>query len=189
MDDLYIFVYRGLLTEESLDKAGRKRRQEFGSEDAARMRQALAFEMLDRELLTHARRMSIVYTAIHAFENTVRQLVVSAMSEAHEEKWWAQVPDRIKNRVKTRMEKDSKARWHGTRGATEILYCDFGDLSSIIATNWPQFENILVNLEWAKSILSTLEMSRNTIMHGGVLAQQDVERIGMNIRDWIRQTG
>jgi hypothetical protein len=34
-----------------------------------------------------------------------------------------------------------------------------------------------------------LEKSRNTTMHGGVLAQEDVERIGMNIRDWTRQTG
>jgi hypothetical protein len=26
-------------------------------------------------------------------------------------------------------------------------------------------------------------------MHGGVLAKEDIERIGINIRDWIRQTG
>jgi hypothetical protein len=44
-------------------------------------------------------------------------------------------------------------------------------------------------MEWAKAVLSTLEKSRNTTMHGGVLAEEDVERIGMNIRDWIRQAG
>jgi len=31
--------------------------------------------------------------------------------------------------------------------------------------------------------------SRNIVMHGGVLAKEDVERIGVNIRDWIRQAG
>lgn len=30
---------------------------------------------------------------------------------------------------------------------------------------------------------------RNIVMHGGVLAKEDIERVGMNIRDWIRQTG
>ena len=68
-------------------------------------------------------------------------------------------------------------------------YCDFGDLSSIIVTSWPAFEDVLGNLEWAKGILGTLEKSRNIIMHGGSLAKEDISRIGMNIRDWIRQTG
>jgi len=40
-----------------------------------------------------------------------------------------------------------------------------------------------------KAILSTLEKSRNGVMHGGGLAKEDIERIGMNIRDWIRQAG
>jgi len=26
-------------------------------------------------------------------------------------------------------------------------------------------------------------------MHGGSVANKDIERIGMNIRDWIRQAG
>ncbi len=189
MNDLYTFIYRGLLTEESLDKAGRKQRYHFGPEDASRIRQALAFDMLDPILLAEAQRMSVVYTGIHTFENVVRQLVKSTMAEAHQEAWWTEVPERIQKKVKSRMEQDSKFRWHGARGGTELMYCDFGDLSSIIVTNWPLFEDILVNLEWAKSVLNTLEMSRNTIMHGGVLAREDIERIGMNIRDWIRQTG
>jgi len=33
------------------------------------------------------------------------------------------------------------------------------------------------------------EKSRNIVMHGGVLVKEDLERVGMNIRDWIRQTG
>ena len=74
MDELYTFVYRGLLTEESLDKAGRKNKRHFGPEEMATTRKALAFDMLDSDLLSDAHRMSIVYTAIHAFENTVRQI-------------------------------------------------------------------------------------------------------------------
>ena len=69
------------------------------------------------------------------------------------------------------------------------MYCDFGDLSSIIVVNWELFESILANMEWSKAVLSTLERSRNIIMHGGIVAKEDIERIGMNIRDWIRQTG
>jgi len=189
MDTLYNFVYRGLLTEESLDKIGRQKRRLFGAEQAAKLRQSLSFDMLEPTLLADASRMAIVYTAIHAFENTVRELVKKAMAEVHGASWWSKVPDKVQKKSKSRMEEDAKFKWHGTRGASEIVYCDFGDLSSIIITNWAQFESILRDLEWTKALLDTLERSRNIVMHGGSLSKEDVERIGMNIRDWIRQTG
>ncbi len=189
MDALYTFVYRGVLADESLDKVGRRRRRHFGAEQAARLRQSLSFEMLDPNFLADADRMAVVYTAIHAFENTVRELVKKAMAEGHGASWWSKVPQRVQAKAKARMEEDAKFKWHGTRGATEIIYCDFGDLSSIIVTNWSQFESILSDMEWAKALLNTLEKSRNIVMHGGLLSKEDVERIGMNIRDWIRQAG
>ena len=189
MDDLYNFIFRGVLTEESLDKVGRRRISNFGKEEEYSYMKALSFEMLDNDHLQIARQMSIVYIALHAFENSVRDLVKKAMAEKHEETWWERVPERIKTKVKTRREEDLKFRWHGSRGGEEIMYCDFGDLSSIIVVNWELFEDILTNMEWCKAVLSTLERSRNIIMHGGIVAREDIERIGMNIRDWIRQTG
>jgi hypothetical protein len=187
--DLYSFVYRGVLTEEALDRAGRRRRNHFSAENARELHKTLSFDFLDSELLMEAQRMSTVYAAIHAFENTVRAIVTKAMSEKFGASWWDKVPERIRKTSKNRMEEDAKFRWHGARGATEINYCDFGDLSSIIVTNWELFEDLLGNLEWAKATLNSLEKSRNRVMHGGSVAKEDVERLGMNIRDWIRQAG
>lgn len=189
MDNIYSFVYRGVLTEKALDRVGRHRHKHFGIEEAHDLQKSLCYDLLEPDSLSDAQRMSIVYTAIHTFENMVRSLVSKAMVEFHGEKWWQKVPDRIRKTVKTRMEEDTKFRWHGARGTSEMNYCDFKDLSSIIVTNWAAFEDILANLEWAKAILSTLEKSRNITMHGGILAKEDIERIGMNIRDWTRQTG
>ena len=187
--DLYSFVYRGVLTEEALDRVGRRRKSHFGAEAARETQRSLSFDFLDPDLLAEAQRMSVVYAAVHAFENAVRVMVSKGMAEKHGETWWEKVPERIRTRANSRMEDDAKFRWHGARGASEILYCDFGDLSSIIVTNWEVFEAVLGNMEWAKAILTTLEKSRNIVMHGGSLAKEDVERIGMNIRDWIRQAG
>ena len=189
MDDLYTFVYKGILTDESLDKSGRKKRKNFGSEEMEAIKRTLSYEMLDEELLEAARRMSIIYASIHTFENMIREFVKKAMTEEFQEDWWSKVPNKIQSKAKTRMEEEAKFRWHGARGGTEIEYCDFGDLSSIIVTNWSIFEVILVDMEWVKSLLSILERSRNIVMHGGSLARQDIERIGGNIRDWVRQTG
>jgi len=188
-NDLYSFVYRGMLTDASLDRVGRKRKASIGDVNTEALQEALAFEMLDDEYLAVSRKMSLVYTALHAFENSVRKLVTTTMIEAHKESWWEKVPNRIATKVKSRKEEDAKFKWHGARGSDDILYCDFGDLSSIVVTNWDQFEQILNDMEWAKSVLATLEKSRNIIMHGGELSDQDIHRIGMNIRDWIRQAG
>ncbi len=189
MYSLYSFVYRGLLTEESLDKAGRKERAHFGAADALVINSKLALDMLDEEAIKKARRMSLVYTAIHSFENMVRTFVMTAMFEKYKEEWWNKVSSKIQTKVKKRMEEEAKLRWHGARGGSEVEYCDFGDLSSIIVTNWPIFEPILVDMEWAKALLAILERSRNVVMHGGELGLQDIERIGGNIRDWVRQAG
>jgi len=187
--DLYSFVYRGVLTEEALDQTGRRRKSHFGAEDARKLQQSLSFDLLDADLIAEGQRMSVVYAAIHAFENAVRTLVVKAMSEEHGAAWWEKVPERIRKTSKSRMEEDAKFRWHGARGSSEINYCDFGDLSSIIVTNWDVFDDLLGSMEWAKATLNSLEKSRNIVMHGGSVAKEDVERIGMNIRDWIRQAG
>ena len=189
MSELYDFVYRGILTEESLDKAGRKTRTLFGPAEAQSVRAALSFELLDPERVAAAERMAIVYTAIHAFENAVRHFVVTAMAEEFKEEWWTKVSQKVRERVATRIEEEARFRWHGARGGADIEYCDFGDLSSIIVTNWAVFEDVLVDMEWVKALLSILERSRNIVMHGGTLARQDIERIGINIRDWTRQAG
>lgn len=189
MDRLYSFIYRGILTEESLDKIGRRRRRHVRDEDLSKMQEALSYEMLEADLVADAQRMAVVYAAIHAFENAIRQLVQKAMAEAHGDTWWDKIPEKIRKKVSSRMDEDAKFKWHGTRGASQISYCDFGDLSSVVVTNWTVFEDLLGDMEWAKAILGTLERSRNIIMHGGVLAKEDIERIGVNIRDWIRQAG
>ena len=189
MDGLYSFIYKGVLTDESLDKSGRKSKASLTSSDLESIENALSFDLMDGKLLGSARKMAVVYTGIHAFENAVRNFVGSAMAEEYEEDWWTSVPTKIQNKVKTRIEDEMKFRWHGARGGSEIEYCDFGDLSSIIVTNWHVFEYVLVEMEWVKATLSILERSRNIVMHGGVLGRQDIERIGISIRDWVRQAG
>ena len=60
--------------------------------------------------------MATVYTAIAAFENSARDLVVSAMIAAKGEEWWSGVKAEIRNRAETRLEERGQAQAHAQRG-------------------------------------------------------------------------
>lgn len=188
--EIYSFVFQGLLTEEALDKSGRKNQGRFSSGFEEEIAERLSLKLIDEDHVTAARKMAVVYTAIAAFENSVRELISKRLLEEQGENWWEEsVPGKVRTRAESRREQENKARWHTPRGESLIHYTEFGDLVSIIQNNWPLFEDYFPSIDWVRQIITTLERSRNVIMHSGQLEMVDIERIGTSIRDWIRQVG
>jgi len=191
-DQLYAFVFRGLLTEEALDKAGREHRKLFSEAWESETAQRLAIPLLDEEMVKAARKMAVVYTAICAFENSVREFISKKLLEEKGENWWdVCVRAEIRNKAEDRRNSEKEVRWLTQRGNSPIYFTDFGDLVAIMARpeNWKFFEPHIGSIDWAKQIITTLEKSRNIIMHSGELDPKDIERVGTCIRDWIRQVG
>jgi Swt1-like HEPN len=191
-DSLYSFTFRGLLTEEALDRAGRKPKGDFSEEWRLDTFKRLGLPLMDEDLVIKSRKMAVVYTAICAFENSVREFIAKKLLEEKGEKWWELcVKKEIRTNADNRKKSEKDVRWLTPRGDSMIYYTEFGDLISIMAKpeNWKFFEVHIGNIDWAKQIISTLEKSRNIIMHSGELAPTDIERVGMYIRDWIRQVG
>jgi Swt1-like HEPN len=191
-DSLYSFVFKGLLTEEALDSAGRQHRHVFseGWESETSIRLAIPF--LDEELVKKSRNMAVVYTAICAFENSVRDFISRKLLEEKGENWWELcVKAEIRKKAEDRRNAEKDVRWLTPRGDSMIHYTDFGDLVAIMGKpeNWVFFEVHIVSLDCAKQIINTLEKSRNVIMHSGELDPKDIERVGTYIRDWARQVG
>jgi len=186
---IYDFVYRAQLTEEALDAAGRKNRRlaDFEETETAKM---LSLDVLDDQHVTNARAMANVYVAIAAFENSVRTLISHVLLEEVGVQWWEScVSEKIRSRAKEKQEEEAKVRWHVQRGEDPINYTQMPDLVSILRQNWPRFEPYIPTIEWAASLMEIIERSRNVIMHSGMLSRPDIERIGINIRDWIKQVG
>lgn len=186
---LYEFVFRGLLADEALDRQGRqnKRLLDVADEEIAK---ALSLDTLDDVNVGNAKAMAVVYTAIAAFENGVRSMVVKTLIEKHKEEWWEKgVSNGIRERAQKRMEDEQNVKWHAQRGQDPVNYTTFGDLKNIMQNNWDAFEDLIGNLAWAAGIFDVIERSRNVIMHSGMLEKEDIERLGVNIRDWIKQVG
>lgn len=188
-DQAYAFLSRGLLARASLDKVLRSE-PHGGTQTAAEIEARLSVPLLDEDMVAAAQRMAAVYTAIAAFENSVRELVWKRLLEEKGENWWIEsVSDKIRTKAEQRKKEEEKIRWHTPRGEALINYTEFGDLASIISQHWSIFESLLPSQDWVRNIIETLERSRNVIMHSGDLAYPDIERIGVVIRDWVTQVG
>ena len=88
MIDLYSYVFRALVTEESLDNAGRLNKRKQRSEELEMQYVQLGLNDMDPNIVGVAETMAIVYTAIHAFENTVRGFISQKMQEEKGTGWW-----------------------------------------------------------------------------------------------------
>lgn len=188
--ELYEFAFRGLLVEEALDAAGRLDPQSVGGEFDADIANKLSVGLLDTQFTRPAAAMAAVYVAIAAFENSARDLVTRVLVDNFGERWWdTRVSDKVRTHCQTRQADEERHRFHTQRGDAQINYTELKHLLSIIRGNWTYFEPFLPSQDWAASVFDTIERSRNVIMHSGSLDLPDVERLGINIRDWVAQVG
>lgn len=186
---LYDFVFRATLTEEALDRAGRTDRRFQGVLENDII-DALPFNSFEDKALEAARRMALVYSAIATFENSVRDFISKVLLEEVGADWWNEkVSEKIRKAAESRKKDEERTKWHTPRGTNLLYYTDLGQLASVIQQNWDVFEPHVRSAEWAKALFDVIERSRNVIMHSGVLDLEDVARVGINMRDWLKQVG
>ncbi len=188
--DLYSFAFRGLLTEEALDKAGRKKystEEAFFSEDLSKI---LHFNEIDSKYVEQSKTMLTVFATITAFENATREFVYSVLTDAYQNDWWQKgVQEAIRKKAESRQAEEAKVKWHTSRGDAMMSYLEFGDLPKImlLGSNWDLFAPYVDSQEWVRALFGDIEKSRNVIMHSGVLDEFDIARVGLDIRDWLHQ--
>jgi hypothetical protein len=196
--DLYGFVLRGDVAQDAVKRqighaseTGRIDRESVSEEeDRAQIASRLPFDLIERELVDAAKKMSLVYTLMAAFENAARKFISDRLLEEKGAEWWEScVSSEIKTKADKRKEEEEQHRYHGARGQSMINYCEIGDLANIINKNQEIFTDYIPSVEWARQIFRSVERSRNVIMHSGDLSINDIERVAMNIRDWVRQLG
>ena len=186
-DKLYAGIFRALLTEEALDRAGRLKSRAFEG-DLEEIEKLIAVESLDEVYVQNAKRMSVVYTAIAAFENSVRDIISKTMLENVGADWWqTKVSEKIKKAAEERKLAEEKVKWHTQRGEDPIQFTMLPNLLSILRQNSDIFQDLINDMEWAAAIFETIERSRNVIMHSGTLTNRDIARLGSLFRDWNAQ--
>ncbi len=141
-------------------------------------------------LIHEADGMATVYAAFYCIENSVRELIDDRLTERHGASWWStHASPRIKKDADKLKAEEEKNKYHVPRASAMIGYTTFGNLAQLILNNWQDFSDLFPNQPWVSSRLNDLEISRNVIMHTGLLPDLEIDRIESIARDWVKQVG
>lgn len=186
------FVYRAQVAQETLSHLSLTgtTSSELSFESISKK---VSLDYLEDALIEDAKKMSAVYIAIAAFENMLRSIVSDILLYEKGIDWWTTdvVSKDIRKKANKKMEDEKQHRWHTQRGLNPIHFTELKDLSSIVRKqeNWEFFEPLFGDPDWVLHSIRSLERSRNVIMHSGQLTLEDIERVGIILRDWVRQVG
>lgn len=184
------WLFKGLSVESRLDELEIEGISIRAATDPGAVQRVLPIEDFSPTIRRSAIQSLPAYLAFFCLENAVRELVSERMLDVHGNKWWEdRVSSKIKTKVQERRDKEGVNRWHVQRGASEIYYTDFGDLTNIMTNNWTDFEDLFPDQQWVSSRLSDLESSRNVIAHMNTLDDREIGRIKMYLEDWSKQIG
>ena len=186
------FIYKAQVLQESVNDLSmpKANKSELSFESVSKK---VSLSYFDSSLVDNAKKMSAVYIAIASFENMLRGIVVEKLLIEKGENWWNSdaISSDIRRKADRKLVDEKQNRWHTPRGISPIYFTELKDLVSIIckAQNWEFFEDLFGDPDWVRHSIKSLERSRNVIMHSGQLTLEDIERVGIVIRDWIRQVG
>jgi hypothetical protein len=137
-------------------------------------------------LRREAAQMGEHYEMFYCLEKTIRNLVASTLEAQHGENWWAtKVPEFVRNNAQANVQRELDAGIT-LRSEEEIDYSNFGELGEIVKSNWADFDAIFSSQKAFTKIMTALNSLRAPIAHCCPLAEDEVARLRLTVKDWFR---
>jgi hypothetical protein len=147
------------------------------------------YPQFDERFRSEAADMAANFRIFYCLENSIRELISEALEEHFGETWWN---DAIAVGIKTAAEglRQKEMDMGAVPRSTELLdYTTFGELSTIIEQSKEAFEGRFTSFRAVNRVLWQLNMLRGPIAHCKPLAEDEVLRLHLSLRDWFRALG
>lgn len=146
------------------------------------------YPQFNASVRAEAALMSRHYEVFYCLEKTIRELVSQTIEAAEKTPdWWqsSRVPVNIKTDVAGRMQKELDSAMT-RRSSEELDYTTFGELSQIITSNWDIFGGLFSSRKAVERVMASLNSLRGPIAHCSPLAEDEILRLQLTVRDWFR---
>jgi hypothetical protein len=185
---LRAFMMSATQMNEELSRVERENGIELRHLPTGRARWLSEFDQFETEVRRNAARMSELYEVFFCLENSIRDLVSTALFESEGAEWW-----RSKRVDETRIRKpcgDRRDREVGSgvtpRSDRPIDYTTFGELSQLITDNWDIFAPVFSSKTAVSNITNQLNVLRGPIAHCVATDELEQERLSLAVRSWFK---
>ncbi len=187
-DALRLFGLTNLMIEAEVRRVEQEQDVDLGHRRMALQATEEAFyPQFSEKLRGEAAAMASHYATFYCLENSIRELICARMEETHGAMWWdTAVPQLVKDNVAKNYKKELAAGVT-LRSERMIDYSNFGELGEIIKANFEVFGDMLRDVTAVQKILASLNTLRGPIAHCKPLAEDEVLRLQLSLRDWFRQ--
>jgi hypothetical protein len=146
-----------------------------------------AVTQFSSDVRDNANQMAEHYKLFYMLENEIRRLIDDTLTEEYgSSDWWEKfAPPTAKEECKGNIQREREAGFT-PRSDNPLDYITFGQLGDIIRTNWTLFGGILSNQKALGRVMYSLNNLRGPIAHCGILAEDEVDRLKLTVKDWFR---
>jgi hypothetical protein len=143
-------------------------------------------DYFEERIFQEAMQMAQHYMTFYCLERSARDIVVGKLEAIHGGGWWSStVPQSIQTSVSQNMQREIDAGVT-PRSDKEIDYTTFGELGEIVKSNWADFGDIFKSVKAFTKIMTSLNVLRGPIAHCSPLSEDEVLRLELTVKDWIR---
>jgi hypothetical protein len=182
------FMMTNMLIEHNLDQVEHRFGLNLGrkSRDKASELDKSYYPQIEQKFRSEAARMAPHYEVFYSLEKTIRQFISDALAAEGDSDWWAKkVPQNLQTDVENRRQREVNTGMT-VRSEDLLDFTTFGELGEIIKSNWDIFGGMLSSRKAVERVMSSLNSLRGPIAHCSALAEDEVVRLHLSVRDWFR---
>jgi len=145
------------------------------------------YPQIDRVIRQEASSMSKHYEIFYSLETSIRNLISETLEATEPGKWWdsGRIPPKIKTDAEDRMSREVDTGIT-PRSLEPLDFTNFGELGEIIKANRDVFGSMFPSQKAVERVLANLNTLRGPIAHCSPLAEDEVVRLRLSVRDWFR---
>jgi len=185
-DEIKLFGMTNQLIEHGLERVEREHAIDLGrgNRRASDIDEAY-YPQIESAIRAEAAQMAPHYEIFYSLETTIRRNVRDQLAAQSDDWWETLIPETIRQdaeKVQQR-ERDSGVT---PRSDDPIDFLTFGQLSETIKANWDIFAATFSSKKAVEKVMASLNMLRGPIAHFSPLAEDEVVRLQLTVRDWFR---
>lgn len=185
-DAIKLFAMTNQMLEHNLDQIERSYAIDLRRDHrpAAEVDEAY-YPQIESAIRAEAAEMAPHYEVFYSLETTIRQLVRDQLQTADDDWWNVLVPDQIRGDAEKRRQREIDTGFT-PRSDDPMDFLNFGELSETIKSNWAVFGAVFSSAKAVERVMANLNTLRGPIAHCSPLAEDEVVRLRLAVRDWFR---